>query len=80
MADRLVGDKDAARGQPFLDIAIAQGEAEIEPDGVADDLRRRAVAGIGDSWSRSRPRSLPISQAAFNLTIPMTVNPSVPLQ
>ena len=46
-ADRLVGDHDAARGQQFLDIAITQGEAEIEPDGVADDLRRIAVARIG---------------------------------
>ena len=46
-ADRLVGDHDAARGQQFLDIAIAQGEAEIEPDGVADDLRRVVVARIG---------------------------------
>lgn len=40
LADRLVGDHDAARGQQFLDVAIAQGEVEIEPDGVADDLRR----------------------------------------
>ena len=46
-ADRLVGDHDAARGQQFLDIAIAQGEAEIEPDGVADDLSGVAVARIG---------------------------------
>ena len=38
---------DAAGGQHLFDHAQAQREAEVEPDGVADDLARKAVAGVG---------------------------------
>ena len=34
---RFVGDVEPSFGQQFLDIAIAQSEAEIEPDRVLDD-------------------------------------------
>ena len=47
LAHGLVADGDAARGQQLLDHPQAEREAEIEPDGVADDLRREPVAGIG---------------------------------
>src|SRR5215212_10005647 len=40
----LVADRDAARGEGLIHMAQAQGEAEIEPDRVADDLAREAVA------------------------------------
>src|SRR3712207_4018099 len=36
-----------AGGQHLLDHAQAEREAEIQPDGVADDLGWKAVAGIG---------------------------------
>jgi hypothetical protein len=29
-------------------VAVAQGEAEIEPDRVLDDLRRKAMAAIAE--------------------------------
>ena len=38
--------EDAACGQHLLDHAQAQREAEVQPDRVADDLGREAVAGI----------------------------------
>jgi len=43
-----VGDVEPAFGQQFLDIAIAQGEAEIEPDRMLDDLGREAMAAIAE--------------------------------
>ena len=42
-ADRLVGDRDAALRQQIFDVAKAQGEPEIEPDRLLDDLRREPV-------------------------------------
>jgi hypothetical protein len=41
-----VGQVEPAFGKQFLDIAIAQGEAEIEPNCVLDDARREAVAAV----------------------------------
>ena len=37
-----------SRGQQLLDVAVAQGEAEIEPDGVLDDLGREAIAAVAE--------------------------------
>jgi hypothetical protein len=44
--DRFVGQVEPAFGKQFLDIALAQGEAEIEPNCVLDDARREAVAAV----------------------------------
>ena len=35
------------RDEQFFHVALAQGEAEVAPDGVADDLWREAVAFVG---------------------------------
>jgi hypothetical protein len=45
-ADRLVGHVDATLGQHILDVAVAQSEAEIEPDGLLDNDARIAVAVV----------------------------------
>ncbi len=45
-ADRLVGHIDATLSEHILDIAVAQSEAEIEPDGLLDDDARKAVAAV----------------------------------
>jgi hypothetical protein len=45
---RFVGDFEPAFGQQFLDIAIAQGEAEIQPDRVLDELGREAMAAVAE--------------------------------
>jgi hypothetical protein len=44
--DRLVRNIEAAFCQEFLDVAVADREAQIKPDGVADDVRREPVAGV----------------------------------
>jgi hypothetical protein len=35
-------------GKQFLDLAVAQGEAEIKPDRVLDDLGREAMAAAAE--------------------------------
>jgi hypothetical protein len=40
------GDPDPTLGEQFLDIAVAQGEAEIQPDRVLADLGREAMAAV----------------------------------
>src|SRR4051794_21594135 len=45
---RLVRDIEPALCQEILHVAIAQCEAEIEPDRVLDDRWRKAMAGIGE--------------------------------
>src|SRR5262249_20538682 len=42
-ADRFVGHRDAAFEQDLFHVAVAQGEAVVEPDPVADDFARKAV-------------------------------------
>ena len=37
--DCFIGDVEPALGQELLHVAVAQGEPEIEPDRVPDDLR-----------------------------------------
>ena len=41
-----VGHDDPALGQKLFDIAKTEREAEIQPDCVADDFRRKAVASV----------------------------------
>jgi hypothetical protein len=41
-----VADDDAALGEEILNVAKAEVEAEIEPDGVGDHVGREAVATI----------------------------------
>ena len=43
---RLMTDVDASGCQHLLDHAQAQGKPEIEPDGMADQVSREAVAGV----------------------------------
>src|SRR4029077_6591972 len=45
-ADRFVEQVEPAFGKQFLDVAVAQGEADIEPNCVLDDGRREAVAAV----------------------------------
>jgi len=44
--ERLVGHIDTAFGEHILDVAVAQGEAEIQSDGLLDDDAREAVAAV----------------------------------
>jgi hypothetical protein len=38
----------SALSQEILDIPVAQGEPEVEPDSVPDDIWRKSVVGIGN--------------------------------
>ena len=58
--DRFVGHREAALGQAIFDIANAHTEAVIQPDGVADDLGRKAVSAVARHVTFHRP-SLPRS-------------------
>ena len=62
--DCLVADVDAALGQHFLDIAKAEGEPEVEPDGLPNDVGREPVAlerdclhGHSPIWGPMLPQS-----------------------
>jgi len=44
--DRLIGDVQTAFGEEFFDVAIAEGETHIEPNGVLNDHWRELVARI----------------------------------
>ncbi len=54
---RLVGDIDAAFGKQILNVALAQRKPEIQPDGVLDDLGRKAVASVGRAGHADRCRT-----------------------
>src|SRR5215468_4243735 len=44
-----VADNDAARGQQLLHHAKTEREAEIQPNGITDDLGWEAISGIAGS-------------------------------
>src|SRR5215207_5479352 len=60
LAHGLVADRDAAGRQHLFDRAQAQRKAEVEPDGVADDLAWKAVAGVGGLGGTCHARHLPV--------------------
>ena len=45
-ADSFAADCDATFSEEIFDIAVAEIEAVVEPDGVTDDVRRESVAFI----------------------------------
>ena len=55
---RFGGGTDPAVGQPFLDIAVAEAEAALEPDDVAAAVLREAMAGgdVGRGGWVHRPK------------------------
>jgi len=46
LAHRLVGDDHPALGKQFLHVAIAEREAEIQPDRMADDRGWEAMTSV----------------------------------
>src|SRR4051812_44741015 len=55
-----MADEDPAGGQHLLDHPQAEREAEVEPNGVADDLRREAMAGVAGAEGHGHPARLPV--------------------
>src|SRR3954463_1717166 len=76
----LVAHVDAAGGQHLFDHAQAQRKAEVEPDGVADDLARKAVAGVGGLGAGCHAGHLPVpalpAQPRPKLTVPSATSGS----
>ena len=62
-ANALVRDVEAALGKQLLDIAIAQGEAEVQPHCVLDDDRRKTMPAIGDRSHAPQPTPNPSDPA-----------------
>src|SRR5215468_10160064 len=60
LADGLVGHIDAALEQDLLHVAVAQREAIVEPDPMADDLTWKAVVLVTLGVSRRGHAWLPI--------------------
>src|SRR3954468_12317733 len=60
LAHGLMAHVDAAGGQHLCDHAQAQRKAEVEPDGVADDLAWKAVAGIRGLGGGGHAGPLPV--------------------
>ena len=46
VSDRFIGDKDSSLGEQVFYVSKAQGEPMVQPNGVTDDFRRKAVASI----------------------------------
>ena len=63
---RFVGDIQTALGEQILDVAIAEREADIEPNGVPDDRRRES----GGGQMRSSSAILPVEPQPA--TVPVT--------
>src|SRR4030095_9398788 len=68
--DRLVRHLDATLGEQVLDVAVAQGEAEIHPDGALDHVRWKSVAGIVRRGHWLPLRRAPALRKAANVTSP----------
>ena len=60
LADGFMGDVDTAFKEQLLDIAVAQREAVIEPDAMADDLAGKAVMFVALGVSGWRHAWLPL--------------------
>ena len=59
--DRLLRHGGAPWGEEILDIAETEAEAVVEPDGVTDDLRRKAISTIAGQVAGHRPTLPPAS-------------------
>ena len=46
LPNRLVGDRNTTLGEEVFDIAEAQAEAKVEPDGVGDDVGRKSISVV----------------------------------
>jgi hypothetical protein len=46
-SDRFTADCDAIFSEQIFDVSVAQIKTMVEPDGVADDIRRESVVLAG---------------------------------
>ena len=46
VSDRFIGDKNFSLGEQVFYVSKAQGEPMVQPNGVTDNFRRKAVPSI----------------------------------
>src|SRR5262249_314304 len=69
LADGFMSDVDSGFTEELLHVAVAQGEAIIEPDAMADDLTGKAVIFVALGVSRWRHVWLPIGVCEWFLQV-----------
>src|SRR5262249_39110805 len=69
LADGFMGDIDPAFKEELLHVAVAQGEAIIEPDAMANDLTGEAVVFVACRVSGWRHVGLPIGVCEWFLRV-----------
>ena len=69
-AHRLIGDYDPALSQQVLDIAEAEGEPGIKPDGLLNDYGWEAISGVADLCHGGHLRPQIIGDKPNNVTMP----------
>jgi hypothetical protein len=73
---RFIRQDDATFGHQLFHVAVAEAEAEIHPDTVADDLGREPLALIQVGWwcihAASMPHEGRCGRGKVNLTMPGT--------
>src|SRR6516165_476554 len=67
---RFIGDVEPAFGQQLLDIAVAKGEAKVEPNRVLDDLGREAMATVAERGHADILADQPLSPDPVSVTMP----------
>src|SRR5829696_9270646 len=77
LAHGLMAHDDAAGRQHLFDHAQAQGKAEVQPHGVADDLAWKAVAGVERLGCRCHAGHLPVPTLSAKPRPKLTVPPSL---
>ena len=67
-----LGDVAPALGQQPLDVAIAQGQAEIEPDRVLNDLGREAMAAVAERSHADILPDTPLAPDPVSVKMPLS--------
>src|SRR6516164_6627299 len=67
---RFIRDVEPSFGQEFLDVSITQGEAEIQPDGVLDDLWREGMAAVAERSHADILSDTPLAPDPVSVTMP----------
>jgi hypothetical protein len=65
-----IGDLKPTLGEQFLDVAVAQGEAKIQPDRVLDDLGREAMAAVAEQGHADTLPDPPTTPDSVSVTMP----------
>ena len=73
----LIRDVETTLGKQVLNVPIAQRETAIEPDGMLDDDRWKAVTTVGYLAHPETLKHRPCRSHAVNVTMPPYPNPTI---